>query len=946
MPIELRELAVSTATIESCDQELIHTPNVIQAHGAVLVADMDSLRITHASANLEQFLGRAPDWAIGRQLQDVIGIAAIPMIERELEESAASIGNVLAVAGGSGSMLNLLAHQTGQHLFIDLHPATDDTEDSPMPTVHEVLETLMSARTRSELCELAVKALRSASAFDRVMAYRFSPGGEGTIIAESKIDSLEPFFGMTYPADDIPPQARALYVRNRVRAIADSSYIPVPLLVDPAFDDGVPIDMSFSILRGISPIHCEYMRNMNVAASLAISIVHRDSLWGMLVCHHNTPRTVAPELRSVAKLLGQVMSLLIGSLGEAEAYADRLARQSAMQSICDAIGDDQPILNGLTHNPSALLGLVDAGGVIVRLSGQNHCFGTLPPPATHSAVFAMLHQLASGKILALDDLGHRYPPLEGCAETGSGALFLPFGSRRDDAIIWFRPELKRNIVWGGDPSKHHGVDPVTSRLTPRASFAAWNEEISGRSSPWTVADLALAADLRRAIENESASRANASAILAKLAYFDPLTGLPNRRRLEEWLTGPATKNQDQESPGLLFIDFDGFKAINDSMGHVAGDALLIEAATRLLATTGTQHLVARLGGDEFVVVTFGLDAAGVAALAETIRGTLELPFDINGISTKASASIGMAMTDEIGSLDIVLAADMAMYAAKQLGGNRVATFEQSFHDNAVRTFELDQDLRHAINEAEQFILVYQPLFDIRSPDPKLLGFEALLRWWHPRLGWVAPETFIPIAEKSGVIVRLGDWIILSAVRQAKAMCAANPNIPLLMTINISVLQLAEPGFCERLAAILSDVKVPASTICLEVTESMISDKAIADVLREVRTLGIRIAIDDFGTGYSSLSYLRRLPADIVKLDRGFLDNHESDTKDLGFVSAVVTLIHAAGMKVVQEGVETTDHYATAQMAGADMVQGFMFNRPLLAPDAMKLVRNGHMVAPS
>ncbi|MFZ4689577.1 MAG: EAL domain-containing protein [Polymorphobacter sp.] len=945
MMIELRELAGSTATIESCDQELIHTPNVIQAHGAVLVADINSLRITHCSANLEQFLARTPEWAIGRELQDVIGTAAIPTIGPELAESASSIGNVLTLPGGSGRMLNTLAHQTGQHLFIDLHPATDDNEGSPLPRVHEVLETLMSAKTRGELCDLAVEALRATSGFDRVMAYRFGPEGEGKVISEAKLESLEPFWGMTYPADDIPSQARALYVRNRVCAIADSSYIPVPLLVDPAFDDGVPIDMTFSSLRGISPIHCEYMRNMNVAASLAISIVHRGSLWGMLVCHHNTPRIVTPELRSVANLLGQVLSLLIGSLGEAEAYADRLARQSVMQSICDAIGDDQPILNGLTQDPSALLGLVDAGGVVVRLSGEEYCFGALPPPAARSELLAELHRLANRKIFAIDELGHLYPALEGCAETASGALFLPFGAKRDDAIVWFRPELKRNIVWGGDPSKHHGVDPVTSRLTPRASFAAWNQEISGRSLPWTDVDLALAADLRRAIENETASRANASAILAKLAYFDPLTGLPNRRRLEDWLLGPATAARGEENPGLLFIGFDCFKAINDSMGHAAGDKLLVEAASRLLATTGAHHLVARLGGDEFVVVTFGLDAAGVAVLAETIRGALELPFVINGISTKASASIGIAMTDEIGSLDIVLAADMAMYAAKQLGGNRVATFEQSFHDNALRTFELDQDLRHAINETEQFILVYQPLFDIRSPDPKLLGFEALLRWWHPRLGWVAPETFIPIAEKSGVIVRLGDWIILSAVRQAKVMSAANPEIPLLMTINISVLQLAEQGFCERLAAILSDVKVPASTICLEVTESMFSDKAIADVLREVRAMGVRIAIDDFGTGFSSLSYLRRLPADIVKLDRGFLDNHKDDTEDLGFVSAVVTLVHAAGMTVVQEGVETTDQYVTARMAGADMVQGFMFNRPLVASDAMKLVRNGPMVAP-
>ena len=942
MQMKPRTLPASTAVIETCEQEAIHTPNVIQPHGAVLVADIESHRITHASANLEAFLDRTPEWAIGRQLQEVIGKAAFPVIEPEAPETAASVGTVLTVPGSDGRKINVRAHRTGPHLFIDLQPVADPTAASPLPALHAVLESLMFARTCGELCNTAVKGLRTASGFDRVMAYRFGTSGEGNIIAESKIDSLEPYIGMTYPAADVPPQARALFLRSRVGAIADFSYTPVPLLVDPAVDDSVPIDMTRSTLRGISPIHCQYMRNMNVGASMSIAIVHHDRLWGMLVCHHNSPRIVGPELRSVAKLLGQVLSLLIGSLGEAEAYVERLARQGSLQSIVDAIGNGQPLLHGLTQDPPALLELVGAGGVIVRLAGQMFRFGALPPPAAQAELLTQIAALANGNTFALDDIGLRYPDLQGCTDAGSGALFMEFGLGHDDAILWFRPEARRNIVWGGDPSSHHIIDPATRRLTPRASFAAWNEITRGRSEPWTDADLALAADLRTAIEVEIAARASAG--LAKLRHFDPLTGLANRRRLEERLQEAATRSEDSSKLGVLFLDLDHFKAINDSMGHAAGDMLLVQAAERLLAATGANHLVARLGGDEFVILAFGLCVTEMAELAETIRRALELPFNLHRHSTHVSVSIGLAMSNEVGSLDIVQAADMAMYEAKQHGGNRVATFEQSLHDQAVRKFELDHDLRQAVNETDQFMLVYQPLFDIRNPGLNLLGFEALLRWRHPRLGWVAPDIFIPIAEKSGIIVRLGDWIIRTATRQAKAMRAANPNINLVMTINVSVLQLAEPGFAMRMATILADVAVPASAICLEVTESMISNKAIAAVLGDVRALGVRIAIDDFGTGYSSLACLRLLPADIVKLDCSFLDDSETDARDFGFVGAVVALIHAAGMTVIQEGVETAAQCVKTQTSGADMVQGFMFGRPLLAPDAMKLARKGHIIA--
>ncbi|UAJ12605.1 bifunctional diguanylate cyclase/phosphodiesterase [Glacieibacterium megasporae] len=934
----MRELKRSIASFATCEQEAIHTPNVIQGHGAVLLADCSSRRITHASANLEEILGCPPAWAIGHTLEDVVGKADLTHTATEQGESGASIGEVISVRGEGGRLLNLQAHRSGSYIFVDLQPAMDVLEVSPLTAVHPLLEMFMHARSRTQICELAVKGLRSLSGFDRVMAYRFNTVGDGTIIAESKIDALDAFLGMTYPAADIPPQARRLFMLNRVGAIADFGYDPVPLLVDPAFDDGMPIDMTQSALRGVSPIHCQYMRNMNVAASLTISLVHGDQLWGMLVCHHNLPRIVGPELRSVARLLGQIMSLLIGNLGEAEAYIDRLARQAALQTLVEAISGGRPFGDGLMLAGPALLQLVDAGGVIIRSGDERRCYGVLPPLASQQQIWAYFERTADGAIVAADDLGVRLAGDAECFLAGSGAMIMRFGSSVDESILWFRPELKRNIVWGGDPAKHHSVDPSTGRLSPRESFAAWNETTSGHSAPWTAADLTIAGDLRLAIQAEMSARASAG--LAKLRHFDPLTGLANRRRMEERLREMSTDSTDSSKVSVLFLDLDRFKAVNDSVGHAAGDMLLIQVAERLLAVSGPRHMVSRLGGDEFVVLSQGLDESGVCDLAARILATLELPFDLNGHAAHVSASIGLAMAEAVGALDILQAADMAMYEAKQRGGNRHAIFQQAIYDHAVRKFELDHDLRKAVNETGQLMLVYQPLFSLKNADHRLIGFEALLRWRHPRLGWVSPDMFIPLAEKSGVIIPLGDWIIVTATRQAKAMRDAVDDIDLVLTINVSVRQLAEPGFDRRLASILLEAELPASAICLEVTESMVSDKEIAVVLRNIRSLGVRIAIDDFGTGFSSLSYLRRLPADIVKLDSSFLDQSDEDRDDVDFVGAVVALIHAAGMTVIQEGVETSDQLAIIKVSGADMVQGFMFGRPLLAPDAMKLARKG------
>jgi diguanylate cyclase (GGDEF)-like protein len=983
--------------LADCWREPIHTPGAIQPHGALLAVRADTLLVSHASANLAAFLDRSAESVLGRKLAEVIGEAACRAPHGVLPPAGAAHGQIHSLSGLDGRTLDLRAHRSGPYICLDIEPVGPEPgQRPPVILMQSVLETFRQAVTRGELCELAVRGLRAITGYDRVMAYRFHADGHGEVIAEARTAGLEPFLGLHYPAADVPAQARRLYLRQRVGSIANSNYRPVPLLVDPALDDGTPLDLTHSALRSASPVHREYMRNMNTAASLTVGLARSraldaretapmpselkpesadsaaaangDQLWGMLVCHHGTPFVAGAELRAVAGMIGQVVSLLLASLGEAEVYAGRLARDATLRRLAERLTGIAPLPDVLTAAGSDLMGLLDAGGALIRINGARFCLGRAPPLATAERMLATLWPRAGGEMLAIDQIGRGHPDLAGCSSEAAGTLLLPLARDTDDAILWFRPELSRDVTWGGNPAGHVSFDSTNGRLSPRTSFAAWSDTVRGRSEPWTEADLALAGQLRTVIGTAVAQRNKAA--LAQLRYYDSLTGLPNRSLLRERLreiadepvrdagmdpvatghraaaparTGHAGTDDDGAVFGgtgtaLLFLDLDRFKAVNDTMGHVAGDALLIEVARRLRAEAGSDHMAARLGGDEFVVLCRGLSRDAVADLAERIRRAIEAPFEIAGRPCHVSVSIGIAVADQSGGLDLIRAADMAMYAAKASGGNRGVVFESALFDRAAQQFELDLDMREALRAGDQLALLYQPLFGIDGGTKTLIGFEALIRWRHPRRGWLSPAHFIPLAEKSGLILPIGEWVLAKALRQGRALSRVHPGLALRMAVNVSTLQLSRSDFCSGLAGVMEAEGFPPPALCLEVTESILANAVATAVLATVRELGVRVAIDDFGIGYSSLSYLRRLPVDVVKLDRSFLEDVEGDPNGGDFVRAVIALAHAAGKPVVFEGIETQAQYALVSAAGADVVQGFFFAPPLSANAAEELVR--------
>lgn len=443
------------------------------------------------------------------------------------------------------------------------------------------------------------------------------------------------------------------------------------------------------------------------------------------------------------------------------------------------------------------------------------------------------------------------------------------------------------------------------------------------------------------------------------ALHDRLTGLPNRPHALERLRAAGVRARTTAEPyAVLFMDFDHFKLVNDCLGHDAGDQLLVAIGQRLNhaltgftgRAAGTERwLAARLGGDEFLVLLEGTTEREATALAEHLLEMMRPAYRLLGRDIGSLPSIGITLGGpgvreavESTSADLLRAADLAMYKAKATGRGRHVMYDPSMAADTLRRVELEGELRKAL-EQETLQIAYQPI--IACETGHLIGFEALARWQHPRLGAISPAEFVPIAEEAGLIRTLGWRMLRTAVTQLSQwqQRAGHPSASaprLTMNVNLSKRQVLEPGLGEQLAGLLAEVGVAPGDLCLEITESVVMDRSdqMIHYLAALKQLGVRLAMDDFGTGLSSLTYLHRFPIDVLKIDRAFVQQMESTRAYAAVVQSVVTLARNLGMSVTVEGVETAEQLAQVQALECDSAQGYLFGRPLTVAAANDLVR--------
>ena len=427
--------------------------------------------------------------------------------------------------------------------------------------------------------------------------------------------------------------------------------------------------------------------------------------------------------------------------------------------------------------------------------------------------------------------------------------------------------------------------------------------------------------------------------LSHMALHDSLTGLPNRTlfldRLDHALARAA---RDRTRCGVLFIDLDRFKRINDSLGHRAGDQILLETADRIAHALRSDDSVARLGGDEFTVLCEGIhDEREALRIAEKVSEELGHLYDVQDGELFITASIGVALSEEASTPEQLLRdADAAMYRAKTHGRARVELFDEVSRSQTVDRMALETAMNGAL-EREEFKLVYQAKVSLMSGQ--VTGFEALLRWQHPERGLLLPQEFISVAEDSGLIVPIGRWVIENAARQAAEWAVARDGVPPLICINLSARQFTQPDIVAVVDEALAATGCDPGSLCLEITESVVMEQTHATiaVLDQLKDLGVRLAIDDFGTGYSSLGYLQRFRIDYLKIDRSFVERLDTEAEQYAIVDAIVRLAQALGLGVIAEGVETPAQVEALRELGCDLVQGYLFARPEPAEEAAKLL---------
>ncbi|WP_426322128.1 diguanylate cyclase domain-containing protein [Microbacterium sp. E-13] len=626
--------------LEQCSAEPIRTIGRIQSHGVLFGIDETTGVVVVASENAEQWLGRdlreagseVLTWAIGHG-------AALDPVRGEFE----------------GAVYDVIAHRGTSPLLLELEPAVPGM-DYVRTGVVSAIQRLAGISDPGELRRTAAREIKDITGYDRVMCYQFHDDGHGQVVADEREPDMEPYFGLHFPASDIPAQARALYIEKRSRVIASTD--DPGLALQTLLPEEAPVDLGVTELRAVSPHHLEFMRNMGQASTVSFGIVVDDRLVGMFTCAHRTPRRLPVLLRRALEVMATQVATQLAAAEQIRRLRRQLeARERRIALIAPIYGrtDAGAVLMG---GERTVLDAVPADGALLRIGGELHTVGVVPAP---DRLFAVVDELGPGRHVS-EALPLERPELAVEIPGVTGLLVVPVGAE-GDALVFVRSEVSRTVDWLGDQRPGNRDSP----LSPRRSFSAWRESVTGRSLPWGE-HAQDAFDLGDEIRAAIAARTQAE--LAELALRDALTGLHNRRflydRLDE-LVGSG------KPVAVVFFDLDGFKLVNDSHGHEMGDAVLATIGRRLSGAARSSDVVVRLGGDEFVIVCVDAGPEEAAVIASRALAAITEPIVVRDAEVRVHGSAGIVAAERgIAPAELLDAADAAMYRAKRDGGGRVS----------------------------------------------------------------------------------------------------------------------------------------------------------------------------------------------------------------------------------------------------------------------------------
>lgn len=782
-------------------------------------------------------------------------------------------------------------------------------------------EAIMRAKSRQQLFEMVCEAAVHGAKFNSTTIALAEPGGESVKVVAASGPSSHEMRGLEYTTLDSGPLGRGLTAsafRTRQPCISND------YMADERTKPWQPI-----------------ARRMGVRSSTSLPLLSGDRAVGVLLFNSVELNAFSPDFVRLLQRLAENVSFALANFDRADEKArsdeqkDRLSRMFAALSatneaimratsreelfrlVCEAAANGAKFTStmiSLVEEGSEFLRTVAAAGPNAEIRNIPVALNTGGPGAFSLAAMA----LRSGQACISNDFqsdartSHWHDAARTWGVRSAAALPL-LGAGKPIGVLIFHSVDK-------DTFNPEFVE-LLKRLADNVSFALDN---------FARAEEKMKSDQR----------------IEYLATHDALTNLPNRAMFNQLLQHSIeTAKRYQQHFAVMFIDLDRFKIINDSLGHEAGDALLIEIAKRLRQSLRASDVVARLGGDEFMIILEQSDRQEVERFARDLLSTLGQPMQLSGHECHTTASVGISIfpADGTDAETLTKHADMAMYLAKEGGKSDFRFFTKDIKTQSIERLLLETNLRHAL-ERNEFSLQYQPKVDLATAQ--ITGVEALLRWNHPDLGMLQPTQFIPLAEETGLIVPIGRWVLEQACAQNMAWQGAGLQT-VSMAVNLSPRQFSDEHLLRDIDHALASSGMPATLLQLEVTESMVMQNVprAVKLLDEVQSRGIRIAIDDFGTGYSSMSLMKQFPIDTIKIDRSFVRDIPRGSEDQAIAQAIISMGKALGMTVVAEGVETTEQEAFLRDHACDEIQGFFFSKPVPAECMPDLFRQQLHVSP-
>ncbi|WP_018147616.1 HWE histidine kinase domain-containing protein [Henriciella marina] len=484
--------------LTNCDREPIHILGHVQQFGCLIAVNADWL-VQHVSLNVREFLSLDPESIVGSALSDLITADALRAIRGRVQQldGADAVERLFGIElmAGSDTRHNIAVHLSGQSVIIEIEPQRAEMTNDYTSYVRPMIDRVRKAKSVPELCKIAARQMKALTGFDRVMVYRFGEDQSGEVIAEAVSPNVDSFLGLHYPATDIPQQARELYRRNLLRIISNVKETVSPIIPERG-PEGRPLDLSMSGLRAVSPIHIEYLKNMGVDASLSVSILHRDELWGLFACHHYEPRVLPYEIRSAAELFAQLFSFVLGQLIADEASQHHRRVQVLHDRLMAQLAGGRSVQDHFPAIAEALSSVIPNDGVAAWVDGEYVATGKTPTREDFMGIVRFLNTTAGSRVYATSQLGEVHPPARDYVDRAAGLLAVPVSRRPRDYVVLFREEFAQKVNWAGNPEKPVTYGPNGARLTPRKSFESWQQTVTGNSVPWRSAEISAAEQLR------------------------------------------------------------------------------------------------------------------------------------------------------------------------------------------------------------------------------------------------------------------------------------------------------------------------------------------------------------------------------------------------------------------------------------------------------------------